>query len=138
MASTCGRYSKASARRWMALMRTLSTQPDGSVVIVQVGFSTNLARLIAADRALVAKKVRLLCTMAGNFAEPTPEFNVVKDITSAQQVFGEWPGEVVTSGFEVGRAIRYPASRIESDFAWTHKSPLVEAYKAYKHMPYDE
>jgi inosine-uridine nucleoside N-ribohydrolase len=120
------------------LRRTLQAQPDGSVVIVQVGFSTNLARLLATDRELVAKKVKLLCAMAGNFVDPTPEFNVVKDIRSAQEVFGEWPGEVVSSGFEVGRAIRYPAKRLETDFAWSKKNPLIEAYRAYKTMPYDE
>lgn len=120
------------------LKKTLSAQPDGSVVIVEVGFSTNLARLLRTDRELVAKKVKLLCTMAGNFVEPRPEFNVVKDILSAQQVFGEWPGDVVSSGYEVGRAIRYPAKRLATDFAWTPKSPLVEAYRAYRKMPYDE
>jgi inosine-uridine nucleoside N-ribohydrolase len=120
------------------LRKTLAGQPDKSVVIVQVGFSTNLARLLRSDRELVARKVRRLCTMAGNFVEPTPEFNVVKDIVSAQKVFGDWPGEVVSSGFEVGRAIRYPAKRIETDFRWTQKSPLVEAYQAYHAMPYDE
>ena len=120
------------------LRKTLAAQPDGSVVIVQVGFSTNLARLLSTDGELIAKKVRLLCAMAGNFAETTPEYNVMKDIPSAQKVFGEWPGDLIASGFEVGRAIRYPAKRIETDFAWTRKSPLVEAYKAYKTMPYDE
>jgi inosine-uridine nucleoside N-ribohydrolase len=120
------------------LRKTLAAQPDGSVVIVQVGFSTNLARLLQTDRELIAKKVRLLSTMAGNFVETTPEFNVAKDIPSAQKVFSDWPGEVVSSGYEVGRAIRYPAKRIETDFQWTDKSPLVEAYKAYRPMPYDE
>jgi inosine-uridine nucleoside N-ribohydrolase len=120
------------------LRKTLAGQPDGSVVIVQVGFSTNLARLLQKDRELIARKVRLLCTMAGNFVETTPEFNVVRDIPAAQKVFGDWPGDVVSSGFEVGRAIRYPATRIETDFQWTDKSPLVDAYKAYKKMPYDE
>lgn len=120
------------------LRKTLAAQPDNSVVIVQVGFSTNLARLLQTDRELVAKKVRLLCTMAGDFVETRPEFNVVKDVPSAQKVFDEWPGDVVSSGYEVGRAIRYPAKRIDSDFAWTLKSPLVEAYKAYRPMPYDE
>lgn len=120
------------------LRKTIASQADASVVIVQVGFSTNLARLLQTDRELISKKVRLLCTMAGNFVETTPEFNVVKDIPSAQKVFSDWPGEVVSSGFEVGRAIRYPAKRIETDFQWTDKSPLVEAYKAYRPMPYDE
>ncbi len=133
-ASTAGSYPDAVE----LLRKTLAAQADGSVVIVQVGFSTNLARLLQTDRELIAKKVRSLCTMAGNFVETTPEFNVVKDIPSAQKVFGGWPGEVVSSGFEVGRAIRYPAKRVETDFRWTHKSPLVEAYKAYKAMPYDE
>jgi inosine-uridine nucleoside N-ribohydrolase len=120
------------------LRKTLASQADGSVVIVQVGFSTNLAQLLRTDRELIAKKVRLLCTMAGNFVETTPEFNVVRDVPSAQKVFSDWPGDVVSSGFEVGRAIRYPAKRVETDFRWTDKSPLVEAYKAYKTMPYDE
>ncbi|HEY3840349.1 MAG TPA: nucleoside hydrolase [Bryobacteraceae bacterium] len=133
-ASVSGRYPDAVE----LLRKTLASQADGSVVIVQVGFSTNLARLLATDRELIAKKVRRLCAMAGNFAEPTPEFNVVRDIRSAQEVFGEWPGEVVSSGFEVGRAIRYPARKLQSDFGWTKKSPLIEAYRAYKAMPYDE
>jgi inosine-uridine nucleoside N-ribohydrolase len=120
------------------LRRTLNAQADNSVVIVQVGFSTNLARLLASDRDLIAKKVKLLCAMAGNFVETTPEFNVVRDIPSAQKVFSDWPGELVSSGFEVGRAIRYPAKRLAADFAWTQKSPVVESYKAYKAMPYDE
>ena len=133
-ASSTGSYPDALT----LLRQTLSSQPDGSVVIVQVGFSTNLARLLDSDRDLVARKVRLLCAMAGNYLETTPEFNVVKDIASAQKVFGEWPGEVVASGFEVGRAIRYPAKRIATDFVWASRNPLVEAYKAYKPMPYDE
>jgi inosine-uridine nucleoside N-ribohydrolase len=123
------------------LRKTLASQPDNSVVIVQVGFSTNLARLLQTDRELIAKKVRLLCTMAGNFGPKSPtfqEFNVVKDIPAAQKVFGNWPGDLVSSGWEVGNAIRYPARRIDSDFTWTAKSPLVEAYKAYRPMPYDE
>jgi inosine-uridine nucleoside N-ribohydrolase len=123
----------------VALLReTLKNQPDGSVTIVQVGFSTNLARLLAADGELVKKKVRLLCAMAGNFAQPKPEYNVERDIASAQKLFRDWPGEVAASGFEVGAALRYPGARMATDFAWTDKSPLVEAYRAYKRMPYDE
>jgi inosine-uridine nucleoside N-ribohydrolase len=120
------------------LRKTLEAQPDGSVVIVQVGFSTNLARLLATDRELIARKVRLLSTMAGNFVETTPEFNVARDIPSARKLFADWPGEVVSSGFEIGRAIRYPASHLETDFKWTDKSPLLETYRAYRKMPYDE
>ncbi|MBL7223723.1 MAG: nucleoside hydrolase, partial [Candidatus Brocadiae bacterium] len=126
------------------LRRTLAAQPDGSVAIVQVGFSTNLARLLdsKADehspldgKTLAAKKVRLLSVMAGspNF----PEFNVAKDIPAAQKLVAEWPSPIVFSPFEVGKAIKFPASSILSDFAYVPHHPLKEGYEAYMKMPYD-
>jgi len=44
---------------------------------------------------------------------------------------------VVTSPFEVGIAINYPATSIENDFKWAPEHPVVEAYKCYMKMPYD-
>src|ERR1035438_8014104 len=57
------------------LRRLLAAEKDGSVVIVQVGFSTNLARLLdaPADMELVKRKVKLLSVMAGNFVERSEE-----------------------------------------------------------------
>ena len=125
----------------------LAQQPDHSVTIVSVGFSTNLARLLdtPADefskltgQELVEQKVKLLCTMAGCFNNPEwYEYNVVKDISSAKKVFSEWPTVLVTSPFEVGMAIHYPGSSIENDFAWATEHPLVEGYRCYQEMPYD-
>lgn len=125
----------------------LAMQPDASVVIATVGFSTNLARLLdtPADeyspltgKELVAKKVKLLSAMAGNISElEHHEYNVVKDLPAAVKVFAEWPTEIVVSPFEVGRAIKYPGESIENDFTWAPKHPMVEAYKAYLPMPYD-
>jgi inosine-uridine nucleoside N-ribohydrolase len=119
------------------LRRALAAEPDGSVVIVQVGFSTNLARLLAADPQLVARKVRLLSAMAGHFPEGAPEYNVKTDISAAQKVFQEWPSPVVFSGFEIGEALKFPASAIEHDFAWAPNHPVVDAYRNYMRMPYD-
>ena len=125
----------------------LASQPDSSVVIVSIGFSTNLARLMdtGADefspltgKALAASKVKLVAAMAGSFENPELcEYNVVKDIPSAKKVFEEWPGEIVVSPFEVGRDILYPAASIENDFGWTEAHPVVEAYKNFLQMPYD-
>ena len=125
----------------------LAKQPDASVVIATVGFSTNLARLLdtPADeyspltgKELVAKKVKFLSAMAGNISElEHHEYNVVKDLPAAVKVFAEWPTEIVVSTFEVGRAIKYPGESIENDFTWAPKHPMVEAYKAYLPMPYD-
>ena len=120
--------------------KLLAQQPDSSVTIISVGFSTNLARLLdtPADeyssltgKELVAKKVKLLCTMAGCFNNPELyEYNVVKDIPAAKKVFTEWPTTLVTSPFEVGIAINYPATSIKNDFQWAPIHPMVEAYKS--------
>lgn len=121
------------------IRRTLEAQPDGSVAIVQVGFSTNLARLldVPGARDLIRKKVRLLSVMAGNFAGGKPEYNVRIDIPAASKLIQEWPGPVVLSGFEIGEALLYPAASIERDYAWVDRHPVVDAYRAYKKMPYD-
>lgn len=129
------------------LRRALAKQADGSVVMIVVGFSTNIARLLdsAGDDAsplsgqdLVAKKCRLLSIMAGNFGPmPVPEYNVHIDVPSARKVYAEWPTEIVASGFEVGLAIKYPAVSIQRDFAYVPHHPLPEAYALYMKMPYD-
>jgi inosine-uridine nucleoside N-ribohydrolase len=121
------------------LRRLLAAEKDGSVVIVQVGFSTNLSRLLdtPADVELIKRKVKLLSVMAGNFAQPKAEFNVQKDTASARKLFDQWPGEIVASGFEIGEAMKFPAARIEKDFAWAADHPVVDAYRAYMKMPYD-
>jgi inosine-uridine nucleoside N-ribohydrolase len=132
--------SGADAPEAAGLLRgVLAAERDQAVTIVQVGFSTNLARLLdsAADRALVAKKVRLLAVMAGAFPEGKPEFNVKTDIPAAKRVFAEWPTPVIASGYEVGLSILYPGSSIEHDFSYVPDHPIADAYRAYKPMPYD-
>ena len=128
------------------LRQTLAKQADGSVVIAQVGFSTNLARLLETKSdaaspddgpALIRKKVRLLSVMAGNFANGQPEFNLAQDVPSAVKLFHDWPTQIVVSGFEIGIALPFPAERIEHDFAYVQDHPVAEAYRSYMKMPYD-
>ncbi|MBQ8098948.1 MAG: nucleoside hydrolase [Bacteroidaceae bacterium] len=129
--------------------KILASQPDHSVTVISVGFSTNLARLLATapddyspltGRELVARKVKLLSMMAGCFngASPAWEYNVIKDTAAAHRVFADWPTPIVTSPVEVGAAVCYPAQSIENDFSWADPHPVIEAYKAYRPMPYDE
>jgi inosine-uridine nucleoside N-ribohydrolase len=128
------------------LRRTLAAQPDHSTVIVQVGFSTNLARLLTtgADTysaldgvALVRAKVARLVMMAGNFKTGKPEFNLAKDVPAAQELFAKWPTPIVVSGFEIGLALPFPASAIETKFSWVANHPVADAYRHYMKMPYD-
>ena len=144
------RDGKQAPEATAVLRRALAAQADGSVVIVQVGFSTNLARLLDSQpdaaspldgKTLVRRKVRLLSAMAGNFAaapgERFKEFNVATDVASAKKVFQQWPTPIVVSGFEVGNAILYPHRSIEQDYKYVPHHPLAEAYRLYMKMPYD-
>jgi purine nucleosidase len=117
------------------LRRTLEAQADSSVVIVQVGFSTNLAHLLDDSRELAARKVKLLVIMGGDFAKRNPEFNIKMDIPSAQKLMRDWPTPIVASGFEIGNSMLFPASSITRDFPG--RNPVADAYRNYKKFPYD-
>jgi len=133
------------------LRRTLAGRPDRSVVIVQVGFSTNLARLLdsPADdisplngRDLVTAKVRLLSLMAGGFApiagnDRFGEYNIVTDLPAARKLADEWPTPAIWSGYEIGTALPYPAASIEHDYAYAAHHPLAESYVLYQPPPHN-
>ena len=131
------------------LRKALAHADDGSVVVIQVGFSTNLARLLASPpdtvspldgKALVAKKVKLLELMAGAF-QPIDgnaaygEYNVVKDRDAAAALAAEWPTEMIWSGFEIGIALPYPSQSIVDDFRDVPHHPVKEAYMIYAPPP---
>ncbi len=133
------------------LRKVLAAQPDQSVVIAQVGFSTNLTRLLdsgpdehspLSGTELVKRKVKLLSLMAGAF-QPIDgnaqyrEYNVVRDIPSCQKLAEHWPTPVVWSGFEIGIALPYPAVSIERDYGYVAHHPLADAYIHYIPPPHN-
>ncbi len=113
------------------LTRTLSDQPDHSVTIAQIGFSTNLARLLKAPggRDLIQRKVKLLCLMAGNFAKAEPEYNIYTDPESVKVLLEQWPTPMIFSGYEIGLGITFPYEAIEKDFGYTDNHPIAEAFR---------
>lgn len=127
--------------------KILSEQKDTSVVIISVGFSTNLSRLLhskpdkyssLAGKELIKKKVKYLSTMAGCFNdEDFSEYNIYKDLTASIDVFKNWPTQIVVSPNEVGVSIMFPGESIIRDFNWTDSHPVVDAYKSFLPMPYD-
>lgn len=137
------------------LRKTLVAAADHSVVVVQVGFSTNLANLLDSQpdtlsplsgRELIEKKVRLLSIMAGQFADETGpggrkqetgEYNIVKDLPSTQKLAALWPTPIVWSGWEVGFSLRYPHQSIERDYDYVKHHPLPEAYILYNPPPHN-
>lgn len=145
--------SGADAPEAVALLRkTLAAQPDHSVVMVQVGFSTNLVRLLdsKADEFsplsgtdLVRSKVSYLSIMAGAFspelvAKHFCEYNVVIDIPSARRLIQQWPTPIVFSGFEIGQSIPYPGQSIREDYRYVAHHPVAEAYELYRGRANDQ
>lgn len=136
------------------LRKVLAGAQDGSVVMTQVGFSTNYANLLdsppdeispLAGVDLVKKKVRLLSMMAGAFTKipgkdgpyDHKEYNIIKDIPAAQKIATTWPTPVIWSGYEIGIALPYPHESILKDYRYVPHHPLAEAYIAYNPPPHN-
>ncbi len=126
------------------IKKALAAQPDGSVAIAQVGFFTNLARLLddPEGKALVARKVKVLSIMAGAFQTVHwdtrhLEYNVKLDVPAAQKLASQWPTPVVWSGYEIGVAAAFPHVVIEQDLNYIGHHPLKEAYYLYNPPPHD-
>jgi len=111
----------------------LSNQPDTSVHIITVGFLTNLAALLQSapdkysdldGKALVAKKVKRLISMAGSFPQGR-EFNVCTDSAASVIVFEQWPTPITLSGFEIGVNILTGKRLVASDIT---NSPVKDVF----------
>ena len=123
--------------------RTLSSAANGSVTVVCVGHLTNLFDLLqsAADRALVAHKVRQLVIMGGrpfwggvewNFAgcgnHACGDYNGLGTIT--HDALNAWPPSVpvVYLGYEAGINVHTGLLNVARNL---EESPCDHAYKSY-------
>ena len=82
----------------------LAAQPDHSVVICSVGFTTNLRLLVERDRDLVARKVKAWVAMACSYPNGT-ECNSSTDWASSKIAFERWPTPIVFTDFQYGRDV---------------------------------
>lgn len=127
------------------LRKTLAAQPDGSVVMIQVGNSANFAALLdsrpdavshLSGTDLVKKKSRFLSVMAGSFQDIKNTdggfgINIFEDVASAEKIYNEWPTPIVTSGLEIGGEIKIPAISVERDFSYVANHPIAESWRYY-------
>lgn len=115
--------------------RILALQQDSSVIVITVGFLTNLYELLQTQgdeyspltgKELVTKKVKKLVSMAGIFPSGI-EFNVVKHKEAAKYVFEQWPTEIIISGFEIGKNIKTGIPLLQNEKI--KKSPVKDAFR---------
>jgi len=94
--------------------KVLASQPDRSVVMVTVGFLTNMKNLLqtGADAyspldgtALVRQKVRAWGCVGGSLVSVMPEHNLAQDWAASVYSIDNWPTPVVFTPFEVGHKV---------------------------------
>ena len=120
----------------------LEKAEDNSVVFITIGMFTNVKNLLRSEPdgysplpgpELVAKKVRKLVCMAGNFRaghdDFFSEFNIKTDIGAARYVLANFKGEIVFCPYEMGYPI-VTGTRLIA-MGDMKKNPVAKAYQLY-------
>lgn len=115
--------------------KILALQPDTSVIIVTVGYLTNLSSLLKSQpddfsplsgKDLIIKKVKKLVTMGGIFPDGGRSFNLFMDSSASEYLFMNWPGEIIFTGDDIGEKIRTGLRLINSGIK---NSPVMDTYR---------
>ena len=134
------RTASDTAESAVLIRNLLLAQHDGNAAIVLAGPATGLVRILDLYRSRSAdhgEGPRSSSWRSGTFPSGAPDASIKADVAAAKRLFAEWPTPIVAVGSEVGDALPYPGASIEKDFAWSPAHPVVDAYRAFKAMPYD-
>jgi hypothetical protein len=128
-----------TAESAILIRNLLLAQHDGNAAIVLAGPATGVVRMLGLYRSgpQIEAKCKQLVVAAGAFPDGQADAAITSDIAAARRLFAEWQTPIVAVGAEVGVALPYPGASIEKDFAWAPAHPVVDAYRAFKPMPYD-
>lgn len=119
--------------------KLLASQSNNSVIILTVGYLTNLRDLLVSGpdnysdldgKELVRQKVRQWVCMGGKFPSGR-EANIRWDTEASIEVINNWPSEIIFSGWEIGnmdtgsQILNLPKS-----------SPVRRAYELFGRIPH--
>lgn len=116
----------------------LANQPDQSVVIVTVGFLTNMSDLLLTKPdeisdltgvELVKKKVKQWVCMGARFPEGR-EYNIYRDTFASIHALDNWPTEIVFSGFEIGKKVKTGSNLKDKP----KSNPVRQSYLYYNNL----
>ena len=121
--------------------RLLAAQPDDSVVVLTIGYLTNLRDLLKSDadehsdltgRDLVDRKVRTWVAMGGRFPDGGVESNIGRfDPEAARYVVENWPTEAHFADWDIGN-IETGHSLLDLP----ESSPVRLAYEHFGQIPH--
>lgn len=125
-----------------AIQRIQDTSAPAEVLRNGVIFNAESAVILSGPATYLTKTLDLFGTK-DLYKERVKRLVIVdagityKDAAALRRIIGEWPSPIVYCPREVGDALRFPGADLDKDFFWTASHPVVDAYKAYKAMPYD-
>ncbi len=124
----------------VALIRNaLSGYADGNAALVLAGSPANLLSLMANPdgKNWAGRKPRVLSIAGGQFDGNVVDPVIKADIAGYRKLLAEWPTRIVMAGSELSDTLPFPGSSLEAIAAWAPNHPVVDAYRAFKSMPYD-
>ena len=125
---------------WQLYRRLLAAQPDHSVSICSIGFTSCLAQLLESvgdaysplsGVELVRRKVKCLYIQGGSFGQsPEPDYNFLQALDFAKTFFRLWPSDVdiIFDPMETGNGIEYLPEQVIADISWTDEHPIKQVY----------
>ncbi len=124
------------------LQRVQDTSAPAEVLRNGVIFNAESVVILSGPATYLAKTLGLLGTK-DLYKDRVKRLVIVdagtpyKDAAALRKVIAEWPTPIFFCPKEVGDALKFPGAELEKDFSWAPAHPVVDAYKAYKPMPYD-
>ena len=91
---------------------------------------------IRSKRLAIPRKVAALIRNALT-AQADGKTAILLSAAATRKLLSAWPTPIVLCGPQAANAVAYPASSIETYFAWAPLHPVAEAYRAYRNMPCD-
>lgn len=121
--------------------RLLSSQPDSSVVIISIGYLTNMRNLLESrpdkfsslsGMDLIKKKVKLWSCMGGRFPKGKEANFYRPDPESTQICVDTWPTKIIFSGWEVGNDVITGGEALRKSLSVSN--PVWRAYELYNNF----
>jgi len=138
-----GRKRDTGDPQYVRSIKTLTDTSQAEAVLRNgVTFSPQSAMVLSAPAASLAKSLDLLGTKT-LYEARVKRLVIVQtgagghDAAALRKIVSEWPSPIIFCPREIGSALLFPGSRLETLFAWAPAHPVVDVYRSYKPMPFD-
>lgn len=125
-----------------SIRKLTDTSEAASVLRNGVTFNVGSVVVLSAPATWLGRSLDLLGTK--ELYKQRVKRLVIVDAGSPQQdpaalnkVVAEYPTEIFFCGRDVGESLVFPGENLDKAFAWAPAHPVVDAYRAFKSMPYD-